>query len=837
MLTFSRLVLRNLAYHARGNLAVMLGVAVGSAVFTGALLVGDSLRGSLRARVERQLGGVDSVAFFHRPVRAGIADGLPGTAKPVLLVPGSVQAAGDPATAPYLGQVTVLGVDERFAPGGVSGVDWNGDVRRNRSANTFPPVVLSSRVAEKLGTKPGETVTLSTERFSDLTRSSSLAKRGSDDTTASEEFVVAAVLPPDAAENDFNLTPNPAAPLNVFVPLRALARLVTGDAEPVATVLLASGAPNDELNAALKGRLRPEDYGLKFREITRRLGRGGYLSAESTELILPPKVSDAVRSAASGIGARSEPTVVYVADTLAVGDKQIPYPIVAGLNITAAPPLSPRPPAQAAQALGDNEIDLLTWPGSELNGLPKGTKVKLIYFDPEVEGEGVKRETELTLNDYIPFTGPARDKDLTPEIKGVTDDRAKLFEWDRPPVLPGAEIKRRVPEKPKPHPRGTFFSENKAVPMAYLNLATARKLFGSRYGTDTSVRVAPAPGESLEKLNERLQGELPRHLDPAASGLVFDPIRSRLLTASKGGTDFGGLFLGFSLFLIAAALMLVGLLFRLSLDRRAKEVGLLLATGFAVKHVRRLLLAEGLLVAAAGAALGLLAGVGYNRLLLAVLLDLWPDEGVKAYFRPHATALSFGLGFGATVLMALVAQWWSVRGLVRVTPPALLRGETAVPPAAGAGTGRFIKFVAVGALLVGGALIAAGGAVSNPDFQAMTFFSGGGLLLTAALAGVWVWMRRTRHAVVNSRGLPALAQLGTRNAARNPARSLLTAALLASAAFLLVAVESFRRQPDREFLDKSGGSGGFNLIAETDVPLFQPFDKKLGRADLEQQLK
>ena len=85
-------------------------------------------------------------------------------------------------------------------------------------------------------------------------------------------------------------------------------------------------------------------------------------------------------------------------------------------------------------------------------------------------------------------------------------------------------------------------------------------------------------------------------------------------------------------------------------------------------------------------------------------------------------------------------------------------------------------------------------------------------------------MKRTRHADVNGRGLPALAQLGCRNAARNPTRSLLTAALLASAAFLLVAVESFRRQPGTEFLDKNGGSGGFNLIAEADVPLYQSFE-------------
>ena len=48
-MTFGRLLLRNLFYHWRGNSAVLLGVVVGCAVLTGALFVGDSLRGSLRA--------------------------------------------------------------------------------------------------------------------------------------------------------------------------------------------------------------------------------------------------------------------------------------------------------------------------------------------------------------------------------------------------------------------------------------------------------------------------------------------------------------------------------------------------------------------------------------------------------------------------------------------------------------------------------------------------------------------------------------------------------------------------------------------------------------------
>ena len=43
-MTFAAFALRNLLYHLRGNLAVFFGVALGSAVLTGALLVGDSLR-------------------------------------------------------------------------------------------------------------------------------------------------------------------------------------------------------------------------------------------------------------------------------------------------------------------------------------------------------------------------------------------------------------------------------------------------------------------------------------------------------------------------------------------------------------------------------------------------------------------------------------------------------------------------------------------------------------------------------------------------------------------------------------------------------------------------
>jgi putative ABC transport system permease protein len=647
-------------------------------------------------------------------------------------------------------------------------------------------------------------------------------------------------------ENDFNLTPNPSAPLNIFIPLRTLSDLVQNELgesksfPPKATALLSSGASVAELNAALKPKLTVADFGLKVRIPGQVLDRKqqvekGYISVESDQLVMDDATSTAVEKIVKSSSMRAEPTIVYLVNSISDGKAEIPYSIVAGVNPSAAPPLGPFK-TEKGVIPGNNEIVLLDWPDSPLRGLKDDGSVHLTlsYFNSEVEGEGRLETKSLVFRGYVPFTGAADDRDLTPAVKGMTDENVNPLNWNRPPQLDNKKVREKI-KSGDIHEK--FWNKYRATPKAYVNLATAKELFGSRYGSVTSIRVAPSSGETPQASAERLRSALAKELDPASAGLNFDPIRERLLKASHGGTDFGGLFLGFSFFLIAAALMLIGLMFRLTLDRRAKEVGLLLATGFAVRDLRRLLMGEGLALTILGALIGLGVGIGYNRLLILVLVELWPDKEVATILRPYATSTSFILGFGLTFVMALVALWFSIRGLVKVSPPALLRGETIVA-ATVVKTGSPIAWIVlVSSMPLGIVSIIAGKYIDNPDYQAMTFFGGGGLLLTAGLAAFWIWMKRTRHAVVNGRGFPALAMLGGRNAARNRTRSILTSALLASAAFLLVAVESFRRQPGTEFLEKNGGSGGFNLIAETDIPMFQPFDSGPGRDEFENRLQ
>src|SRR5689334_23068490 len=69
-------LLRTLLFHWRTNLAVWLGVVAGTAVIGGALIVGDSVRGSLREMTLARLGPVDFALAGPRFVRQELAGAI-----------------------------------------------------------------------------------------------------------------------------------------------------------------------------------------------------------------------------------------------------------------------------------------------------------------------------------------------------------------------------------------------------------------------------------------------------------------------------------------------------------------------------------------------------------------------------------------------------------------------------------------------------------------------------------------------------------------------------------------------------------------------------------------
>src|SRR4051812_19106689 len=144
-MSYFRLLLRNLFYHWRGNLAVLLGITLGSAVLTGALLVGDSLRGSLKALTLDQLGWVEDALVPGRFFRAELAAHLSAErVAPVLLLQGSAALKSGGEEGTRVGRVNFLGVDASFWPKDAppEGAEfWSGDARE---------VVLNRTLAQAL---------------------------------------------------------------------------------------------------------------------------------------------------------------------------------------------------------------------------------------------------------------------------------------------------------------------------------------------------------------------------------------------------------------------------------------------------------------------------------------------------------------------------------------------------------------------------------------------------------------------------------------------------------------------------------------------------------------
>ena len=94
---------------------------------------------------------------------------------------------------------------------------------------------------------------------------------------------------------------------------------------------------------------------------------------------------------------------------------------------------------------------------------------------------------------------------------------------------------------------------------------------------------------------------------------------------------------------------------------RLDGAGLLAAVGLSAAQVRRLLLAEGAVVAAIGAAAGAGAGVAYARLMVYGLNTWWVDATATPFMRLFVTPRSMIVGFIAGMLVAL---WGTVRMLL-----------------------------------------------------------------------------------------------------------------------------------------------------------------------------
>ena len=202
---------------------------------------------------------------------------------------------------------------------------------------------------------------------------------------------------------------------------------------------------------------------------------------------------------------RLQPVVTYLANTIAVGEgdaqRKIPYSTITGVDST--PQLGPLLDDTGQPiTLADDEIVLNRWAADDL-GAKVGDTVTVTFYEPEsTHGELREHEPPLEFKlradrragnaDGKPTA--AADPKLTPELPGVTDQKS-ISDWDLP-----FELVEKI--RPKDE---DYWDQYRTTPKAFVSLATAKRLWASRWGTISLLRLPV--GESLragERVAERL---------------------------------------------------------------------------------------------------------------------------------------------------------------------------------------------------------------------------------------------------------------------------------------------------------------------------------------------
>jgi ABC-type antimicrobial peptide transport system permease subunit len=378
----------------------------------------------------------------------------------------------------------------------------------------------------------------------------------------------------------------------------------------------------------------------------------------------------------------------------------------------------------------------------------------------------------------------------------------------------------------------------RAVPKAYVSLEKARKLWQSRYGKQTSIQIEIPAGMKGEEFASRVKTDFLKHVDLQGAGFIVQPLRRIGLEAAQGSNDFSGLFLGFSLFLILGALLLVAMLYRLNIEQRAQQVGLMQALGLTPNQILYLFGGEGLVTVILGAIAGTVTAIIYAYFMLYALTTWWRGAVGTTDLGVYLSYTTLVMGFMISTVLSFIVILLSLRGLNKFSARELMQGDWREAE----GTSKpswfyrqryvimVFSFVLIGSSLAG--IVPRSEAVAGLPWTVFSFFISGMGLLTSGILISQDLLESGLLNILKHRGLLGVVAIAMRNSTRQMSRSLVSIALVSIATYLVIAVALGKYNPTRLEPELKSGNGGFRLVAESTQAIIPDWGIKQGQLDL-----
>ena len=795
-MTIYQLVRRSLRSRWPTNLTVVVAIALCTAVLLGALLVGDSVRGSLVDITRMRLGHIRlAMQLPNRFCRSALVGELgqdTGTVSAGVIRSAALAANADDSVV--VNRVELLGVDDSF---------WQ--LSPSKKAITVGPdeVVLNEGLANKLGVETGSEVFVRFNKPSLLPGDAPLSKVS--DLSAGARLSVEAIIT-SRDFGDFSLKADQVAPYNAIVGRQWLAERI--DQVGKVNMILLGGDQADDVSLdqtrkAVKGRMQLEDVGLQLREIAQH----DVIELRSERVFIEPLIAEAAAKARpecfSSLG--------YFVNELRSGERTLPYSIVAAVSP------SPRVNGLVPPEMSNDEIIINEWLAEDL-AIEKGAQLELTYYVMARKSRLEQRSSSFTVREIIPIKGAAFDPDLMPAFPGLAQiDNCRDWQPGFPVDLD------RIRDKDQ-----EYWELYRGTPKAFIALQAGQNIWKNRFGNLTALRYPSTPENK-----KTLSSDILAQLEPQQLGISFQPVRSNGLNAAKGGQDYGQLFLGFSLFLIVSALLLMGLLFVLSVEHRREEVGTLFSLGFPIRTITRLLLWEAGVLVLFGVVLGIGGGLLYTWIIVHGLATIWQGAvGTARAVEFHANFSTVAFGSSIAAVVAISAIWLTLRSQMRKpTRESLSRviGPVSDNLSSKAATAKKSFWIGLAAIIAA-SVTSIYTVTGEKTTLTLGFFITGTLLLIGQLLLIYAILCRLSRSFDKSR--LTIKGLALRNCSRRPGRSMVIVALLACAGFLIIAVGANRHDPMSQANERSSGTGGFAFIGESAMSVFHDLNSLDGRKAL-----
>ncbi len=770
-MSLTKYIVRSIRHYLKLNFTIVLGIALSTAILVGALIIGDSVRYSLQQITVQRLGKTSQVItagerLFGRQLATELAE-KNGTETAALLRTNGFGVIDGGEIR--INQLAVWGVDATI--GNFASYPELFQLRNNE-------VAINENLASLSGLKVGDEFLLRLNKLNTFPANTPFVSEK--EATVSFRVTISRILKPEELGN-FNLQNIQSAPRNVFINLDWLNEQM-GLQQKANVLLVGEGIPNDELFRQLQSSWKLEDVNLILRE-NQALN---YTELISDRVFVEPAVEQFAAQSLSG----AKSIFSYFVNDFTVGDQQTPYSFVS-----------------TDENLSGNQMAVSQWLADDLKA-NVGDAVKVSYFEVGPLRRLVQKDTTFVISSIFKMEGEKADPQLAPVIPGLSD-AGNCRDWKTGVPVDLKKI------RPKDE---DYWNKHKGTPKAYISPETARKLWENRFGKATAVRA-----EGLKKAE--FEKTLLAGLSPEKLGFEIRNVKTDGLVAAVGGTDFGGLFIGLSFFVLFAAVLLAFLLFKLSLNFRRQEIGTLTAVGFSFKQLRKIYLTEASLLIVFGIVLGLPFAVFYNYLILQAINTIWVDIVRTSIVSISIEPISLAIGSLSIAFISVVAVWLILNRFLKNEVIALQRKSNSEKQKSGKWSLRLgLSLILLSLTILFGMGFRSG--EINPD---MFFTAGFGflpgliLLFDYALQRLAIQEKAMNFSVKN---------LLMKRIAGERRRNVMIVSFLSVGVFMVVSTGLYRKDLTAHADLPSSGTGGYDYFVETTMPVLFDVNTPKGREDL-----